>query len=82
MGLTYGAIYLVQKRIVRNRSLQIRIIKILGGAEAGGDPMVEKGMSKHAGTKMSSMHFELIVNSEMSEDESSTKSSRSGYREA
>jgi sigma-E factor negative regulatory protein RseC len=42
MGLTYGAIYLFQKRIVRNRSLQMRVVKILGNAESNEGPMIEK----------------------------------------
>jgi sigma-E factor negative regulatory protein RseC len=42
MALTYGAIYLFQKRFVRKHSLQMRVVKILGNAGAEIGPVAHK----------------------------------------
>lgn len=40
MALTYGAIYLFQKRFVRKHSLQMRVVKILGNAGSDKDSLI------------------------------------------
>ncbi|HEC61512.1 MAG TPA: hypothetical protein ENI27_04590 [bacterium] len=42
MALTYGAIYLLQKRFVRKHSLQMRVVKILGNAGTEIDTVTHK----------------------------------------
>ena len=44
MALTYGAIYLFQKRFVRKHSLQMRVVKILGNAGTEIGPVTHKNM--------------------------------------
>jgi sigma-E factor negative regulatory protein RseC len=41
MALTYWAIYLFQKRLVRKHSLQMRVVKILGNVESDDSPVTQ-----------------------------------------